>query len=329
MRYPLSILDLIPVAVDTAASAAVCASLDLARLAEELGYTRYWISEHHGIRGICSTAPEILLARIGALTENIRIGSGGIMLPNHPPLRVAEAFQTLEALYPGRVDLGLGRAPGTDQRTSRALGAEPAERFSELLNQMLGLSRGSLSRTHPYAGVTVMPDDVLLPPIWILGSSGASAGAAGAAGMGYSFANYFSASPPAPALARYRETFRPSAQFPEPHTILAVPVACAPSDEEAEYLAASFGLAWLQLEHDDFSPLPTPEQALAYDYTDAEREAIAKQRECYVIGSPGRVAARLDALMTETGADEIMVVSNIHDPEARLRSYRLLQEVMN
>ena len=182
MSIDLSVLDLVPVPSGTSAASAVRASIDLAQLAERCGYTRYWISEHHSMPAIASSAPEVLLSRLGALTERIRIGSGGIMLPNHAPLRVAEIFQTLEALYPGRIDLGLGRAPGSDPRASRALRAGSGEQFADLLNEMIGLSRGSLRPGHPYQGVTVSPSDAPLPPIWILGSSGASAHVAGAAG---------------------------------------------------------------------------------------------------------------------------------------------------
>ncbi len=328
MKYPLSVLDLVPVASGTTASAAARASIDLARLAEDLGYTRYWISEHHAMPSIASSAPEVLLARIAALTERIRIGSGGIMLPNHVPMRVAEIFHTLEALYPGRVDLGLGRAPGSDARASHALRAASGEHFGGMLTEMQALSADTLPEGHPYKGVRTMPDDVALPPIWILGSSGASAHVAGAAGMGYSFASHFSPVPAEPALRRYRGAFQPSEQFPEPHAILGVSVLCAPSDEEAEHLAATFDLAWLRLRKGQFLPLPTPEEALAYDYTDMERAAIAENRSRHVIGSPDSVRRQLDHIVEDSGANELMVVSNMHDPEARLRSYRLLAQAL-
>lgn len=323
---PLSVLDLITVGAGTPASQACRDSIALARLAEQLGYARYWISEHHGMPAIASAAPEILLARIGALTDTLRIGSGGIMLPNHSPMRVAEIFHTLEALYPGRVDLGVGRAPGSDARASKALGAEPAERFGAMLNQMLALSRKALPRTHPIAGVTVMPDDVALPPIWILGSSGASAAAAGGAGMGYSFASHFSPEPPAPAFARYRDAFKPSEQFPEPHAILAVSVVVAETDEEAEHQAASVDLSWLRIEKNDFQPLPSPEEALAYDYSELERRAIAEHRRRHLVGGVDKVRARLDTMAADSGADELMIVCNVHSHEKRLETYRLLAQ---
>ncbi|MES1927007.1 LLM class flavin-dependent oxidoreductase [Salinisphaera sp. T31B1] len=329
MSTDLSVLDLVPVPSGTAPSQAIRASLDLARLAERCGYRRYWISEHHGMPSIASSAPEVLLARIGALTESIRIGSGGIMLPNHAPLRVAEIFQTLEALYPGRIDLGLGRAPGSDQRASRALRAASGEQFADLLNEMIGLSRNTLRPGHPFHGVTVSPGDVELPPIWILGSSGASAHVAGAAGMGYSFASHFSPVPAEPALRRYRGAFQPSAAFDAPHAILGVSVICAPTDEEAEHLAATVDLMWLRLRKGEFLPLPSPEEALAYDYSDMERAAIQENRSRHVIGSPDTVRAELEARIADGQPDEVMVVSNIHDASKRLRSYELVARAMH
>lgn len=328
MRYDLSVLDLLPVTAGTTGAQAVQRSLDLARLAEELGFVRYWVAEHHGMPAVASAAPEVLLARVGALTERIRVGSGGVMLPNHAPLRVAEAFRTLEALYPGRVDLGLGRAPGSDARASRALGAVSGERFGPMLMEMVGLAEGTLQASHPHAGVVVMPDGVQLPPIWILGSSGASAAAAGDAGMGYAFASHFSPAPAEPALRRYREAFQPSSRFPRPHAILGVSVVCAPTDEQAQRLAASGDLFALRLARGDLQPLPTPEEALAYEYSEDERALVAENRARHVIGTAEHVAARLDALAAETGADELMVVSNVTNHQARLQGYRLLVEAL-
>jgi luciferase family oxidoreductase group 1 len=328
MTTDLSVLDLVPVPSGTDASQAVRSSVDLSRTAERCGYKRYWISEHHGMPSIASSAPEVLLSRVAALTDHIRVGSGGIMLPNHVPLRVAEIFHTLEALYPGRIDLGLGRAPGSDPRASRALRAAGGEHFAELLDEMLALSRGTLPRDHPYHGVTVSPGDVSLPPIWILGSSGASAHAAGTAGMGYSFASHFSPVPAEPALRRYRGAFEPSAAFQKPHAILGVSVICAPTDEQAEHLAATVDLMWLRLRKGEFAPLPSPEEALAYEYSPMERNAIAENRARHVIGSPESVRAQLDARIAASAPDEIMIVSNIHDPQQRLQSYELVAEAM-
>ena len=328
MKADLSVLDLVPVPSGMDASEAVRSSIELARTAERCGYKRYWISEHHSMPSIASSAPEVLLSRAAAMTDHIRVGSGGIMLPNHVPLRVAEIFHTLEALYPGRIDLGLGRAPGSDARASRALRAASGEQFADLLNEMLALSRGTLRRGHPYHGVTVSPSDVQLPPIWILGSSGASAHVAGAAGMGYSFASHFSPVPAEPALRRYRGAFSPSPGFPEPHAILGVSVICAPTDEEAERLASTVDLMWLRLRKGEFSPLPSPEEALAYEYTDMERNAILENRDRHVIGSPESVRDQLNERFADGEPDEIMIVSNIHDPQKRLQSYELVAQAM-
>ncbi|MAA75344.1 MAG: 5,10-methylene tetrahydromethanopterin reductase [Salinisphaeraceae bacterium] len=324
MTVSLSILDLVPVPEGTPASAAVRASVDLARLGESLGFARYWISEHHGMPVIASSAPELLLTRIGALTERIRIGSGGIMLPNHVPMRVAENFRTLEALYPGRVDLGIGRAPGSNVKASRALRSAPGEKFGEMFNEMLSLARGELPRTHPFSGVAVMPDDVDLPPIWILGSSGASATAAGRAGMGYGFASHFSPMPAAPPMQAYREAFEPSAAFPRPHAILCASVVCAETDEEAERLAATVDLMSLRISRGEFPPLPSPQAALDYPYDEHERILVAENRERHIVGGPDKVKARLERMLAETGADELMVVCNLYEPEARFDTYRRL-----
>ncbi|RJS91416.1 LLM class flavin-dependent oxidoreductase [Salinisphaera sp. Q1T1-3] len=328
MAFDLSVLDLVPVPSGTTPSAAIRDSVSLAQLAERTGYRRYWISEHHGMPAIASASPEVLLSRIGALTSRIRIGSGGIMLPNHSPMRVAEHFRTLEALYPGRVDLGLGRAPGSDARTNRALGAGSGAHFGDMLTEMLSLADGRYGPEHPYAGVRVMPDDAPLPPIWILGSSGASAHVAGASGFGYSFASHFSPVDPAPALASYRETFEASPQFAEPHTILGVSVICAETEAEAQRLAKTVDLMWLRLRKGEFLPLPSPEEAAAYPYTAPEQAAIEENRARHIIGDPAQVAAQLRTTAERTGADELMIVSNIHDPGARLHSYALVAEAL-
>lgn len=328
MTVDLSVLDLVPVPSGTAPSQAIRDSIELARTAERNGYRRYWISEHHSMPAIASSSPEVLLSRIGALTQTIRLGSGGIMLPNHAPMRVAEHFQTLAALYPDRMDLGLGRAPGSDARANQALHASSGEHFGNMLNEMLSLSTGAYPAGHPYHGVTISPNDVDLPPIWILGSSGASAHVAGAGGFGYSFASHFSPVPAAPALRRYRDAFQPSAAFPEPHAILAVSVICAPTDEEAEYLAKTVDLMWLRLRKGQFLPLPSPEEALAYDYSELERRAIVDNRARHVIGSPSSVKQQLEDIISENKPNELMIVSNIHDQAARLRSFELTANTM-
>ena len=326
MNIALSVLDLAPVPTGSSAAEAARRTVDLARLADRLGYARLWYAEHHSMASVASSYPEILIAHAAAATRRIRLGSGGIMLPNHAPLRVAEAFHTLEALYPGRIDLGLGRAPGSEPAASQALRAFGGEQFSAHLNEMLALSRGELPPGHPFSRVRVMPDGVAMPPIWLLGSSGASARMAGAAGMGYSFASHFSPTPAAPAFATYRASFKPSAQFQKPHAILGVAVVCADSEARAHELASTMELARLRINRGEFLPLPSPEEALAYPYTAYEREALREFRAMSITGTPQQVRAQIEDKARETGADEVMVVSNIHGHAERLRSYELLAE---
>lgn len=326
MTIPLSVLDLVPVGAGSTASQAIRESVELARLAEGLGYTRYWLAEHHGMPSIASSAPEILIEHVASATERIRVGSGGIMLPNHAPLRIAEAFHTLEALHPGRVDLGIGRAPGTDPATSSALRPFDAEQYPQQLAELVALSRRSFPEDHPFHRVRVVPEDVPLPPIWLLGSSGATARLAGAMGMGYGFASHFSPTPAGPAIRMYRESFRPSEQFPEPHAILGAAVVCARTEERAAYLASSMELAWVRLQKGRFGPLPSPEEALAYPYTPQERATVESYRALNFVGTPETVKLRLLRLAEESGADEVIVTSMIHSHGERLHSYALLAE---
>lgn len=328
MRIPLSVLDLAPVPTGTTPSEAIRRTVDLAQLADRLGYVRHWFAEHHGMPSVASAAPEILIGHIAGVTKNIRVGSGGIMLPNHTPLKVAETFRTLEALYPGRIDLGLGRAPGSDQAASRALEASDGHDFSQQLAELLAFcGQTEFAANHPFRKVIAIPDDVPLPPIWILGSSGASARLAGNAGMGYSFASHFSPTPAGPAFNTYADSFKPSAQFAKSHAILGVAVVCAETDEEADHLATTMDLAWLRIRRGEFRPLPSPEEAKAHLYTEFEREAVNEYRSRTVIGNPKKVRAQIEALASDSGADEVMVVTNLHGHAERLRSYELLARV--
>ncbi|HEX8431776.1 MAG TPA: LLM class flavin-dependent oxidoreductase [Longimicrobium sp.] len=326
MSIPLSVLDLVPVGTGSSAGAALRNSVELAQLADRLGYERFWFAEHHSMPSIASSAPEILIGHIASATKRIRVGSGGIMLPNHVPLQVAERFHTLEALHPGRIDLGIGRAPGTDQATVQALRPFDSGRFSEQLAELLALSRQEYGDDHPFRSIRVVPADVDLPPIWLLGSSGASARLAGQLGIGYSFARHFSHSSPLPGLQAYRENFQPSAQFPEPHVILAVAVVCAETEEGAERLASSMDLTWVRLQRGHLGPLPSPDEALAHPYTPAERAIVQNYRSLSFVGTPDSIRSRIDALVAETGANEVMVTSAIHGHADRLRSYELVAE---
>lgn len=326
MKLPLSVLDLAPVPAGTQASEAFSRSVALAQLAERLGYVRHWFAEHHGMPSVASAAPEVLIAHVAAHTQRIRLGSGGVMLPNHAPLKVAEVFRTLAGLHPGRIDLGLGRAPGSDPSASRALRAFDGEQFPSLLSELLAFAKDGFPDHHPFRNVQAMPQDVPLPPIWLLGSSGATARMAAGAGMGYSFASHFSPAPAAPAFRAYREAFQPSAEFERPHAILGVAAVCAETAEEADYLAATMDLAWLRIRRGQFLPLPSPEEALAYPYSEAERYGLREYRERTVVGTPQDVRARIEEMAADSGADEVMITSNLYAHSARLRSYELIAD---
>lgn len=329
MNIPLSILDLATVGQGFTASQALSFSVELAQHGEKLGFKRHWFAEHHSMESVASSVPEILIAHIASATKNIRVGSGGIMLPNHVPLKIAETFHTLEALYPGRIDFGIGRAPGTNQITLQALRSFDAENFSAQMAEMLALSNGDFPPSHLFSSIRVMPDDVQMPPIWILGSSGASAKYAAEMGLGYSFASHFSPTSPLPAFQTYRENFRPSPQFPEPHIILAVAVICADTDEEADFLAGSWDLAMLQLRKGMPGPFPTPEEAQNYPYNEMERAFIAQHRKLQFIGSPQTVHQKLRAFAEETRASELMIATFAHSHQARMNSLQLLADIWN
>lgn len=325
-KLPLSILDLAPVAEGTSTPQALQKIIDLARLGDELGFTRVWYAEHHGMPSIASSSPEVLIATAAAATKRIRVGSGGVMLPNHVPLRVAETYRTLNGLNPGRIDLGIGRAGGTDGRTLRALRSVGGEYFAQELAELLAFEEGNFAPDHPFYPIRVVPEGVDLPPIWLLGSSGASAQAAGQLGVGYSFAAHFSQTPAAPAFAAYREAFTPTAAFPKPHAILALSALVAPTDEEARYLSRSQELSWALFHSGDIRKLVSPEEAAAHDYTPHQQGIIDGHLPLWIVGSPETVKAEIDRKVAESGADEVMITTTNWDYDLRLRSYRLLAE---
>lgn len=329
MAIPLSILDLATVGQGITASQALSYCVELAQHGEKLGFKRHWFAEHHGMQSVASSAPEILMAHIAASTSRIRVGSGGIMLPNHVPLKIAESFHTLEALHPGRIDFGIGRAPGTNQITLQALRSFDPSKFSAQMAEMLAFSNQEFPSDHPFSSIRVMPDDVKMPPIWILGSSGASARYAGEMGFGYSFASHFSPTSPLPAFQAYRDSFQPSEQFPEPHIILAVAVICADTDEEADFLAGSWDLSMLQLRKGLPGPFPTPEEARDYPYNEMDRAFIAQHRQLQFIGSPETVHRKLSAFVEETQADELMIATFAHGHDERMHSLELLANAWN
>lgn len=326
----LSVLDLSPISSGSDARQALNNTLDLARLADRLGYTRYWLAEHHNTAFIASAAPEVMIGHVAQVTERMRVGSGGVMLPNHAPLKVAETFRTLEALHPGRIDLGLGRAPGTDPVTALALrrsrGAVSANDFPELLSELMAFFSGEFPADHPFRRVEAIPTGVPTPEMWLLGSSGFSAQLAARLGLAFAFAHHINPAPAVEALRLYREAFRPSEYRHEPLSLLATSVIVAETDERADELARPMDLARLFLEQGRLMPLPTIEEATNYPYSDFEREHVQANRARAFIGSPQTVRQRLADFAERAGVREVMAMTMVHDHQDRRRSYELLAE---
>jgi len=316
----LSVLDLSPVSSGHSSRQALLNTLDLAPFAESLGYTRYWLAEHHNTGLIASSSPEILIGQVGAVTSTMRIGSGGVMLPNHAPLKVAENFRTLEALFPDRIDLGLGRAPGTDPRTAAALReSRNAAQFPQQLEELIAFLKEERRDIH------AMPGGVAMPPLWLLGSSDFGARLAAQRGLGFAFAHHINQPMAAAALRFYQDNFEPSEYENEPHAILAVSAVCAETDDAAQELASSANLTWLRFQSGGFhQPLPSVEEAKAYPYSDMERDFLHNSKGRMFVGSPVTIRAELQELAKQAGVDEIMITSLIHNHEARKRSYELL-----
>jgi luciferase family oxidoreductase group 1 len=321
---PLSVLDLAPVVSGRSATDALLGTRELARHVERLGFTRFWVAEHHNMAGIASSAPTVLIADVAASTERIRVGSGGVMLPNHPPLVVAEQFGTLAALHPGRIDLGLGRAPGTDQNTARALrrsvDALSDDDFPQQLGELIGFFTGAFPEGYPYSKIRAVPSDGVGPPIWLLGSSGYSAQLAGELGLPFAFAHHFMAQNTLPALDIYRRSFQASNDLTKPYAMVAVQVIAADTDEEAHRLALPGALSFLQLRQNNPIPLPTVEEAAAYPWTPQERAFAAQRHVGQAVGSVETVRRQLSDLLAASRADELMVTTMVPDTAARLRS---------
>ena len=319
-----SVLDLAPIAEGGNAADALRHTLDLARHAEAWGYKRYWLAEHHNMDGLACSATAVLIGHIAGGTHTIRVGSGGIMLPNHAPLVVAEQFGTLATLYPGRIDLGLGRAPGTDQPTMRALrrtlaGADE-DRFPQdvlELQAYLGVAQpGQVVRAIPGMGTEV--------PIWLLGSSLYSAQLAAHLGLPFAFASHFAPDLLLQALEIYRATYRPSPRWPAPHAMVAVNVVAAPSDDEAQYLFTSILQRFLGMRRGVRGPLPPPVRSMQGLWSEAERVGVERMLVASAVGGPETVAQRLAQIIEATGANELIVAGAVHDHAARLRSYEIL-----
>jgi luciferase family oxidoreductase group 1 len=325
---PLSVLDLSPIPSGRPASSALHDTVALARATESFGYHRFWLAEHHNIGSVASSAPMVMIATVAAATSTIRVGSGGIMLPNHAPLAVAESFRVLEGLHPGRIDLGLGRAPGTDQLTAFALrrglraqgeSDEFPQQFSELLAYVDGFPD-----EHPFKPLRAIPDDVPLPPLWILGSSLYGGRAAAAFGTGFAFAGHFGSADPAEAVAGYRDSFEPSERLAEPRVILGVAAIAAETEERAEALAKANDLSMVRLMQNNPGPGPTPEEAAAHPWTEQELQLAAQRRRFMSVGTPDQVRDDLERRRTYAGADELVITTQVHDLAERVLSYELL-----
>ncbi len=327
---PLSVLDLAPVGEGSTPRDALHASLQLVRTAERLGYHRYWVAEHHNMPGIASSSPAVLLASLASVTERIRLGSGGVMLPNHAPLVIAEQFGMLEALHPGRIDLGIGRAPGTDPRTAAALrrgiGGLREPDLPNLLGELLGFFNGTFPDDHPYRAITAVPALGYQPAIWLLGSSDYSARLAGLLGIPFSFAHHFAAAGTEAAVEAYRSSFRPSQVLDEPYLMLGVAALCADTADRARWLAKPSDLAFLRLRAGRPGRFPTPEEAEAFHPTPAERQLLKAWAGSRIVGDPPTVAAELQALAARHGADELMITTMAHAAADRIRSYELIAE---
>jgi luciferase family oxidoreductase group 1 len=323
-EIPLSVLDLSPICRGGTAAESFRNTLDLARHAERWGYRRYWLAEHHGIPGVASAATAVVIGQVAAATSTIRVGSGGIMLPNHAPLVIAEQFGTLAALFPGRVDLGIGRAPGGDHRTARALRRHfgAPDTFVQDLDELRGYFRPG----GPGNGVHAVPGEGMDVPVWLLGSSDFSARLAAQLGLPFAFASHFAPDYLHDALALYRRAFEPSDVLAEPRAMVGVNAVAADTDAEAGRLFTSVQQAFLNLTRGTPGPLPPPVESMDDLWSPVERAHVRRMTACSAVGSPGAVRAGLESIAEATGADELIVTGQIYNHAARLRSFELVAE---
>ena len=327
MKVRLGVLDQSPVVSGRSPAEAVAETVALARLAEELGYHRYWLAEHHAIAALADPCPEILLCRVAAATSRMRVGTGGVLLPYYSPLKVAETFRMLEALFPGRIDLGIGRAPGGDPRTALAMADgefQGAERLPEQVQDVIGFLDRTLPNGHPYAQVKAQPAGETSPEVWLLGSSDYSGALASHLGLRFAFAHFINAYGGDAVARAYRERYQPSAREPRAVSLICTFVICAKTRAEAERLAASVDLRRLHMAKGVDAPVPTLEEARAYRYSPQERAYVEQQRARVVLGDPGEVRERLLELKEKYAADEVMVLTITGDYESRRESYRLV-----
>jgi luciferase family oxidoreductase group 1 len=329
----LSVLDLVPLVEGGTSVAALRSAAELAQAVDKLGYTRLWYAEHHNMPGILSTTPEILIAHVGSLATRIRLGAGGVMLPNHSPLKVVESYKLLQALYPGRIDLGIGRAPGTDQLTALALRrsreAVTADDFLEQLGELVAWGKGDFPADHPFRAVRATPDDRPLPPLYLLGSSEYGAQLAARMGVAFAFAGHFSPDLPDHSMRVYRSGFSRNGALESPHAILALSVFCADTEEAARRMASSALLSFVRLRTGRPGRLPSPEEAMAHVFTPEERTVGEFYEKLQIVGTPEQVHARIEEVATRTGADEVMIATHAFDPIARVRSYELIAQAFS
>ena len=331
----LSVLDQSPIRRGGTPAQALRETIELARLCDRLGYRRYWLSEHHNSGGLASASPEILIGQVAAQTSNIRVGSGGVMLSHYSPLKVAEQFRMLEALFPGRIDLGIGRAPGSDGRTAAALAHGPGrlsiDYFPEQLGELYGFLNGDLPPGHPFRGIRAMPAGETLPELWLLGSTNAGATYAAELGWAFSFAHFISPEGGEDVVREYKRHFAPSPFLAQPRASIGVSVTCAESRAEAERLSWS-RWGWRLMNapgragFTEGGGIPSPDEALAYPYTTQDLPYLEHMRERSIYGSPAEVREQLLALAEQYDVDELVVVTITYDFEARMRSYELLAQ---
>jgi luciferase family oxidoreductase group 1 len=320
----LSFLDLTRIQGGESSTQTIQHSVELARRIEELGFLRVWFAEHHNSRGLASGSPEVMIAHIANHTSRIRVGSGGIMLPNHPPLRIAETFRLLNAMFPDRVDLGMGRAPGTDQKTALALRRNPealaADDYPELLAELLAYDDNAMPAGHPFAGIVPIPADSSLPPIWLLGSSGFSGQLAAEVGLGYSFAAHINRQSAVPAMKFYRDRFEPSHRNAQPHAILAVSVLIGDTPEHARELYSIAEVQMYRLLTNQQGPAPSLAEAKAFPITDLQRLQMSGMMSNMFVGDAATVVSGVRELAAQTLADEVMITTMLADQEDRFRA---------
>ena len=333
MMLKLGVLDQSPICGGRGAAEAVRETISLARAAEQFGYQRYWVAEHHAAASFASSTPEVLVSRVASVTSRIRVGSGGVMLMHYSPLKVAENFRMLETRFPARIDLGIGRAPGGDENAARALqaagGPPTLERFPAQVAELIGYLHNSLPADHPHARTRAMPDGGAAPEIWMLGSGGDSAKLAAHFGCAFSFAQFIHGADGAGAVRDYRQHFRPSAFLAAPTASVAVFVVCAETETEAQRLASSSELWRLRVERGVERPFPPAEEARSHPYSEAEAMRLAQLRARNVVGAPVQVKRRLLEIAERYGVDELLLVTITHDFEARLRSYELVAQAFD